>query len=157
MSHAPIGEGSSAEPNLVPLLDLVMQLVMFFMVCANFAIGQVNERIKLPDMQSARPLDKSETDVLYLNLNDQGALEVVGREPMVKPTEMRVFLRREFEDAQRLAREKGGPGEVKTTIIIRADKAVEYKDVFRLMDMCKKIGYRKFQMRAKTKVGTEPA
>ena len=42
MSH---GSSSSdkCEPNLVPLLDMVLQLVMFFMVCANFVMEQVNE------------------------------------------------------------------------------------------------------------------
>ena len=41
-----------AEPNLVPLLDLVFQLIMFFMVCVNFVSQQVNEDIKLPVAQS---------------------------------------------------------------------------------------------------------
>ena len=36
------------EPNLTPLLDMVLQLVMFFMLCANFVMEQVNESVKLP-------------------------------------------------------------------------------------------------------------
>jgi hypothetical protein len=36
MSHGPSSEGSSAEPNLTPLLDVVLQLLMFFVLCANF-------------------------------------------------------------------------------------------------------------------------
>ncbi len=34
-----------ADPNLVPLLDLVFQLIMFFMICVNFVSEQVNSDI----------------------------------------------------------------------------------------------------------------
>ena len=60
-----------AEPNLVPLLDVILQLVMFFMLCANFVMEQVNEAIKLPDAIAAKPLDKRAGD--YLILHDAGA------------------------------------------------------------------------------------
>ena len=67
--HAASMNEIRAEPNLVPLLDLVFQLIMFFMVCVNFVSQQVNEDIKLPVAQSARPMDKTEVDVLFLNLD----------------------------------------------------------------------------------------
>jgi biopolymer transport protein ExbD len=155
MSHNLAGAEIRAEPNLVPLLDLVMQLLMFFIMTVNFATKQVNESIQLPVMQSARPMDKRETDVLYLNLNSNGQLEVVGQPTLTKPNDMRVFLRRQYEDTQRVARENGKTDKVKTTIIIRADKSVEYKDVYQLLDMCKRVGYQKFQLRAKTGVASK--
>ena len=68
MSHGGGGEGKATEPNLVPLLDMVMQLLMFFMISVNFVSEQVNESIQLPVAQSARPMDKTDTDVLFLNL-----------------------------------------------------------------------------------------
>ena len=46
------------EPNLVPLLDLVLQMVMFFMACTNFAMENINETVKLPLAQSAKPVDE---------------------------------------------------------------------------------------------------
>ena len=61
-----------ADPNLVPLLDLVFQLIMFFMICVNFVGEQVNADIQLPTSQSARPMDKTDADVLFLNLDAQG-------------------------------------------------------------------------------------
>src|SRR5947209_9829151 len=68
MSHSPAAEGSSAEPNLTPLLDVVLQLLMFFMMCVNFVTEQVNEDVKLPESQSAMPMDKADVDVLFINL-----------------------------------------------------------------------------------------
>src|ERR1700681_1059144 len=102
MSHGPTGDDFRAEPNLIPLLDLVFQLLMFFIVCVNFVTQQVNEKIKLPDMQSARPMDKRETDLLYLNLDAQGVLDVIGEEPKKKPLDMLRYLRKEFEFARGL-------------------------------------------------------
>jgi biopolymer transport protein ExbD len=45
MSHGSSGEGAVSEPNLTPLLDVVLQLLMFFMMCVNFVNEQVNENI----------------------------------------------------------------------------------------------------------------
>jgi biopolymer transport protein ExbD len=147
MSHASLGE-IKAEPNLVPLLDLVFQLIMFFMICVSFVTDQVNERIKLPEAQSARPLDKGEVDVLFLNLDDTGKLIVPGQQhPLSSEGEMRYYLRQQYADAKRTAEEKK-KRQVNTVIIIRADKNATYANVFQLLRLCKDIGYHKLQLRA---------
>jgi biopolymer transport protein ExbD len=151
MSHGPAGEGSKAEPNLVPLLDLVLQLLMFFMITINFVSEQVSADIKLPVAQSARPMEKTQNDVLYLNLNGNGLLEVPGKTDLLKPTEWKSYLRQQYQDAERLAKAgKDGKGEVKTMVVIRADKDNDYKQVFLLLQKCKEAGYRKYQLRAMT-------
>ena len=144
-----------AEPNLVPLLDLVFQLIMFFMVCVNFVSQQVNEDIKLPVAQSARPMDKTEVDVLFLNLDQSGKLIVPGREqPLTTLPQMRVYLRQVYEDAKRLAQESGDKsGRVKTTVVIRGDRRTTYQKIFDLLQLCKEAGYQKLQLRALTQVG----
>lgn len=153
MSHGPSTEGSVAEPNLTPLLDVVLQLLMFFMMCVNFVTEQVNEDIKLPVAQSARPMEKSEVDVLFLNMDPQGRLVVPGREqPLSTQGEINFFLRQQFADARRMAETKGDKsGTVKTTVIIRAHRDVNYAHVYQLLRTCKDMGYRRLQLRALTK------
>ncbi len=68
MSHGTGGSTPAAEPNLTPLLDVVLQLLMFFMMCVNFVTEEVNEDIKLPTSQSAKPMMKDGTDTLLLNI-----------------------------------------------------------------------------------------
>src|SRR5438876_11908002 len=68
MSRFGTGLDDKCEPNLTPLLDVVLQLLMFFMMCVNFVTEQVNENVKLPDSQSATPMDKADVDVLFINL-----------------------------------------------------------------------------------------
>src|SRR5947208_6436694 len=90
-----------AEPNLVPLLDLVFQLIMFFMICVNFVSEQVNVDIKLPVAQSARPMDKGEVDVLFLNMDPSGRLLVPGLDrPLVTLGEKKFYLREQYADAK---------------------------------------------------------
>ena len=79
MSHGHAGEGSKADPNLTPLLDLVLQLLMFFMMCVNFVTRQVSKDIVLPVAQSARPMDKSFSEVLFLNMDEKGQLLRLGQ------------------------------------------------------------------------------
>jgi biopolymer transport protein ExbD len=144
-----------AEPNLVPLLDLVFQLIMFFMVCVSFVSQQVNEDIKLPVAQSARPMDKTELDVLFLNVDRNGRMLVPGRDqPLTTLPQMRVYLRQVYADAKRAAEEKGdASGRVKTAVVIRADKQTTYLRIFELLQLCKDTGYQKLQLRALTQAG----
>src|SRR5262245_30915284 len=69
MSH---GSTEKCEPNFTPLLDLVLQLVMFFMRCANFVMEQTSDAVKLPEAIAAKALDKTDEDVVYLNVNSEG-------------------------------------------------------------------------------------
>jgi biopolymer transport protein ExbD len=69
---------SHAEPNLIPLLDLVLQLVMFFMATTNFARENNPEAIKLPLAQSAKPIEDDElkNERLFLNVEENGDMRV---------------------------------------------------------------------------------
>src|SRR3954451_4648974 len=67
----------SAEPNLTPLLDVVFQLITFFMLVINFSTDNYDQRIRLPVAGSARPVDDGEriaADQIVLNINQQGHL-----------------------------------------------------------------------------------
>jgi biopolymer transport protein ExbD len=148
---AQVSGGDQCEPNLIPLLDLVLQLVMFFIMVANFAAQQVSGDVMLPLASSARPPDPNEsTDVLYLNLNNEGKLIVPGREPMSSLAETKYYLISEYQTAKRGA-ESRGDKEVKTVVIIRAHKDAVFKPVFEILRECKSAGFRKWQLRATVK------
>ncbi len=67
MSHGPASDGL-VEPNLVPLLDLVMQLLMFFMISVNFAQGVTNTGESLPHSETVAPLDSGGNDPIILSV-----------------------------------------------------------------------------------------
>ena len=39
---------AEGKPNLIPLLDMVLQLLMFFIICVNFVTEQMNADIYIP-------------------------------------------------------------------------------------------------------------
>src|SRR5438876_10369965 len=66
------------DPNLTPLLDLVLQLIMFFMITVNFVrVDQFDDSIKLPVATSAVAMEGGAEELIFLNLNAKG--ELVGK------------------------------------------------------------------------------
>src|SRR5258708_75652 len=79
---ASVSNEIKAEPNLTPLLDVVFQLITFFMLVINFTQDNYDLRIKLPIAGSARPLDDpkaAEEDRLVLNIDKHGDLLFNGK------------------------------------------------------------------------------
>jgi biopolymer transport protein ExbD len=147
MSRGRGGADDKCEPNLVPLLDVVLQLLMFFMMCVNFVTEQVNEEIKLPYAQSARPMDKGDQDVLFLNLNERGELLVPGKEEPLSILRTKYYLKTQYKDLAAASPD----GKVRTVIVIRAHKDADYSQVYQVLQMCKAEGFRKLSLRAMTK------
>jgi biopolymer transport protein ExbD len=176
MSHAADAAIAHAEPNLTPLLDVVLQLLMFFMMCVNFVSEQVNEDIRLPQSQAVKPMDKADTDVLFINLKPFDLKEfqdrlpsdvlarvqekfregdecilIPGKEPM-RRSDLNVWLKQQYADARQIAESRGdGSKDVNTAIVIRAHKESDYSQVFEILQMCKNVGYRRLKLRALTK------
>ena len=65
---AALSNKARAEPNLTPLLDMVFQLITFFMLVISFKAAEIDQTLNLPVLGSARPLDASEMKVLVLNV-----------------------------------------------------------------------------------------
>src|SRR6516164_4617231 len=118
----------AGEPNLIPLLDLVFQLIMFFMITVNFVRAeQLNEEEALPLAQAAVPLDKSAHNYVFLNMNKGGKLIVGSGDDVSTPGKLRVYVDREKRKLEREARERGFKGDVKVVVVLRADKEASYK------------------------------
>jgi biopolymer transport protein ExbD len=146
------GGNNSADPNLVPLLDLVLQLIMFFIMVVNFVTEQVNKGISLPTAQTARPMDnKKGTGALFLNMDHKGHLTVLDQpKPLVTIPEIRLYLQTAYQDAKRLA-DNLGEKEVGVVVVVRADQLCDYAYVYHMLRMCKEAGFRRLQLRAEVK------
>lgn len=163
MSHGG-GETDNVDPDLTPLLDLVMQLLMFFIVNVNFVAEQVSSDISLPTSSSARPVEKADTQAIFLNQkvkstefmnkltpreqerlrNAESLVLIPGVPPMSLP-EAKTWLKDKFETLQKLSPN----GEVKTVIHFRPDENLEMGQMFTLMNHCKTAGFRQLRVRAK--------
>lgn len=134
----------SAEPNLTPLLDLVLQMVMFFMLVANFVMDELSDKIKLPIASQAKPLTAKDVNFMYLNVDKTGKILVTVGEPLASEDQLKNYLTQQAK-VHRLG-EKAAKEEV--TIIIRADREAKYGQILRTMMVIKSVGFRKVQLRA---------
>ena len=76
-----VSNEASAEPNLTPVLDMVFQLITFFMLVMNFKAAALDLSLKLPVVGSAKMVDtKGTVDLLVLNVDREGKLKVYGQE-----------------------------------------------------------------------------
>jgi len=140
------------EPNMTPLLDVVLQLVMFFMLCVNFVMEQVNEEVKLPEAIAAKALDRTTEYYHILNIDKKGITTIEG-EVLDSPGKVKNAMKEKFElDKQRMqSRGKAADweaGKGRSIVILRADKACNYKMVHDVMTACREAGYSEIQLRA---------
>src|SRR5262245_58786907 len=149
MSHGPAGGShgqQSSEPNLTPLLDLVLQLVMFFMLIANFAMDDLSEKIKLPIATQAKPLAAKDANVMFLNVDSNGGVLITGKEDTLNDT---IKISGLLKQTARTLPEGEQKAYDIVKVILRADKEAKFRDVHKVMTAVKASGYRHMQLRAK--------
>ncbi len=59
------------EGDQTPMIDMVFQLIAFFMVIVNFTEAEQDERVKLPSSELARPPDQPLEQALTVNIGVQ--------------------------------------------------------------------------------------
>jgi biopolymer transport protein ExbD len=148
MSH---GSTEKCEPNFTPLLDLVLQLVMFFMLCANFVLEQTSVEIKLPQAIAAKALEKSEEDVVYLNVNEQGIVRLTPdqREGDIDSLDNEVQVRDYMARQAEREKKRTGKDRPQATLILRVDQGTRFENTYAIMRACRLAGYQKVQLRVR--------
>jgi len=139
---------SSAQPNLTPLLDMVFQLITFFMLVINFKDAALDQSLTLPVLGSARPLDtKGQEDLLVLNIDAEGQLKVYG---VVR--DVKIYIADEARQEEARLKTKGTPlkpgEELPTMVVIRADRATRFNLLNEIIKTCQQHNYRKFALKA---------
>lgn len=146
-------DSEDIDINLTPLLDLVLQLIMFFMITVNFVkADQFDESVTLPVAQSAVPLEATAEKWVFLNLDAKGKLVgTLGNMSLDTPEKIKAYLVREKEGLEREARAGGQKGELKLVVVLRADQNCRYREVWQVVDSCQRAGFRRWQLRVMTK------
>jgi biopolymer transport protein ExbD len=140
------------DPNLTPLLDLVLQLIMFFMITVNFIrVDQFDESIHLPVATKATAIENTAEEFVFLNLNPKGELVgTLANSNLDTPGKLQAYLNQERKDLERVGASKGRTGPIKVVVILRADKDVRYGRMWEVLDSCKRAGFIHWQLRVMT-------
>jgi biopolymer transport protein ExbD len=124
--------GEMAEINVTPFIDVMLVLLIVFMVAA--PLSTVDTAVDLPT-STARPEPRPDRPVFVTMRADLSLL--VGDETVAT-------------DGFRAALDRATGADRTRRVFVRADRAVSYGDVTRLMNMLRDAGYPKLAL-----VGTE--
>ncbi len=147
MSH---GATDVAEPNLTALLDLVLQLLMFFLIMANFIVEQSNQDIKLPEATTAVPIDKETTLVLPINVDLDGKVVLSSNAFLETLPQIQRYMLDQYAFVKR---DKGEEAVKKMVVVVRGDMRSNFRSIYQVMRAAKEAGFSQVQLRANRPVG----
>ncbi len=141
----------NAEGDMTPMIDMTFQLIAFFMVVINFSEMDQNEAIRLPSSELAKPPDQPPPSPITLQVTDKGEVILGPYISTVADLHNVLALEKNLLPA--------GKTVADTTVIIRADQKAKTGVVQEVIQVCQKLGFEKFALRAKeeTKAKVLPA
>jgi biopolymer transport protein ExbD len=142
MRVAKTGQTKIEEADSTPFIDMVFQLIAFFMILVNFSQTELDEKVILPKSQIVRPIEAPLTSPILLQLTDQGMVRIAGEEVTIEA--LGPYLDREV---QLLTAANKSIAEA--NIVIRGHKDAKTSDVQRLIKECQGRQFQNFALRVK--------
>ncbi len=137
-------------PNLTPLLDVVLQLITFFMMLVHFGtrLEGENKAIRLPVAPAALPGAELALDRLAVAMDAQGRLLVDGRALDEESAEAwwADQAKRRRAGLETLSSAGVSAHELPTVVVLRADRAASYGAVRRAVAEAQDKGFAHFSL-----------
>jgi biopolymer transport protein ExbD len=138
--------------DLTPMIDVVFQLLIFFMLLLSFDEAEQDQRVTLPVSELARPPDTAYVDPLTIHITRVGTILFAGEE-LASLDQLQSALRRETQIIQNYEKKRVEDA----TIIIRADRDAKTGIVQEVIQASQKLGFRKFALRGtQAQLGVSP-
>ena len=131
------------EGDMTPMIDMVFQLIAFFMVLINFSEVDQNQLIRLPSSELAIPPKSPVPSPITIQVTEGGRAILGGDDVAVSGLARLLTVERQVLD--RLP----GKSAKEATIIIRADGSARVGIVQEVIKVCQETGFEKFSLRAK--------
>src|SRR5688572_7207410 len=116
--------------DLTPMIDMVFNLLIFFMVVSHFAAQDQAMPVELPSGSEAMPLTARPRE-LFVNIDQQGQYFVASR--LLDEAELARVLRQAAVD-----------NPLNQTVVIRADRRAQWDFVATAMRLCNEAGIRDY-------------
>ena len=118
--------------NLAPMLDVVFQLLLFFLVVSRFSDEEREMKVVLPQASEAKPLISKPRE-FFVNIDRTGQYYVGGKTVDLSSL-----------DQQLMQLAANNPG--KQSVVIRADKGCQWEYVVAVMNACNKAQIRDYRV-----------
>ena len=139
-------DAKAAEGDMTSMIDMVFQLIIFFMVLINFSQDDQNQTIKLPSSELAKPAETPLENPIVLNLAFNGNVYLGAETSTIAGLRPLLELEANVLKAQKKSAKDAN-------VIIRADGNTAGGMVQELIKKCQESGYEKFALRAKEEIG----
>ena len=153
----PAVSASELTFDMTPMIDVVFQLIIFFMVALSFVDSQAAARLTLPVADQAKPPENIDQELFVfnvVNLNarkpDRSLVFPPGTPPYVAAGRYLniAALRTELDRAARVNLIRSGGDEVTSAVIIRGDRDAAWIYVMAAMKECQQAGFIKVYPKA---------
>lgn len=111
--------------DLTPLIDVVFQLIIFFLVATEFDSEDRELDVALPKASEARPLTAEPTEI-FVSIDKDGNYFIKGKQCTLGELETQL---REAKTSNPLSQ----------SVVLRADKNVALDHAVAVMNLCKKV------------------
>jgi biopolymer transport protein ExbD len=137
-----MGDPEQTKMDLTPMIDVVFQLLIFFVLVTEMAAAEL-EVLTLPSADQAVPDQNPDRKRMILNVNKKG--EIVCRKKVLNQKELHEMLKLEASIGPRDPTNKALSARA---VLIRGDIQAEYKHIQMIMQECAKVGIWKLELAA---------
>lgn len=147
-------EGTEVGIDMTPMIDVVFQLIIFFMLVTDMAQQDLAE-LELPVAETAQK-DETEEGRMIVNIYPDGQIEIKRRQyPTLDDAGaagvLRTYLSNEV--AKGLKDEQGLS---ERALLIRADKTTKFKEVQKVMRICGENGIKIYKVQLAAAQNEQP-
>ncbi len=132
---------STTEVDMTPMIDIVFQLMTFFIFTLNFSEAEQDDRIQLPLSQLAKPVPGPVEKPITLQVTSTNSVIYAGE--LVPVVQIGGYLEREKASLVNAGRQPAD-----ATVIVRADGRAKTGEVQEVVKICQEKGFEKFALRA---------
>ncbi len=135
-----VGGGDSGGVNMTPMIDIVFQMIIFFVLTVQMERDQINEQIELAMSPHGPAVEQRDPRTVTIDVSDVGQL-------YIGPT--RISEARLLQIMRSAVNQYGQT----TPVVIRGDRNTPHEHIKRAMDICTRAGLFRIKFAAVKEAG----
>ena len=116
-----------AQLDMTPMIDVVFQLIIFFIVTIAMQEQQNEMNVRLALSPHGKAVEKKDPRTVYIDVEKNGVLRIAGGR--ISATSLQSLIVRIAQDSK-----------FQVPVVIRADAGVRHDEVRKVMDICARAG-----------------
>jgi len=129
-----VAEGGG-EINMTPMIDIVFQMIIFFVLTIQMEKQALNEKIRLAMSPHGPAVEKKDPRTVTVEVDDKGVI-TIARQPLT-PVQFKNIMRKAVAEYGQT-----------TPVVIRGDGRTRHEDIRKVMDACSDAGLWKVKFAA---------